>query len=247
MHWLLIALIGAGVGYLGGLFGKGGAAIATPFLALIGVPAIVAVASPLPATVPGTLVAFSRYRRGGFADRRVILWSIACGAPATIGGALLTRWVDGATLVRVTDVVITVLGVRVLFNRHPAAAVEPAADGPSQLRLVSVAVAVGLLAGLLANSGGFLLVPLYLAVLALPIKTALASSLAVASLLAVPGTIVHASLGHIDWRVAIVFGLASIPLSSIGARTALTMNSLRLERVYGAGLVAIGIVLLALG
>ena len=146
-----------------------------------------------------------------------------------------------------TDVVITVLGLRVLFNRHPAAAVEAAADGPSQLRLVSVAVAVGLLAGLLANSGGFLLVPLYLAVLALPIKNALASSLAVASLLAVPGTIVHASLGHIDWRVAIVFGLASIPLSSIGARTALTMNSLRLERVYGAGLAVIGIVLLALG
>jgi len=48
VHWLLIALIGAGVGYLGGLFGKGGAAIATPFLALIGVPAIVAVASMLP-------------------------------------------------------------------------------------------------------------------------------------------------------------------------------------------------------
>lgn len=247
MHWVLIAAIGAGVGYLGGLFGKGGAAIATPFLALIGVPAIVAVASPLPATVPGTLVAFSRYRKGGFADRRVILWSMACGVPATIAGALLTRWVDGATLVRVTDVVITVLGVRVLLNRHPAAAVEPDADGPTALRLIAVAVAVGLLAGLLANSGGFLLVPLYLAVLALPIKSALASSLAVASLLAVPGTIVHASLGHIDWRVAAVFGLASIPLSSIGARTALTMNSARLEHVYGAGLAVIGIVLLVLG
>jgi uncharacterized protein len=248
VHWFLIAAIGAGVGYLGGLFGKGGAAIATPFLALIGVPAIVAVASPLPATVPGTLVAFCRYRKGGFANRRVIVWSVACGVPATVFGALLTRWVGGTTLVMVTDVVIVGLGLRVLLHRNGTALAEPGVTAvPSSLRLATVAVIVGVLAGLLANSGGFLLVPLYLAVLSLPIKNALASSLAVASLLAVPGTIVHASLGHIDWRVAIVFGVASIPLSSIGARTALVMNAGRLERMYGAGLVVLGVGLLALG
>ena len=56
------------VGYLGGMFGKGGSAIATPLLAAIGVPPIVAVASPLPATVPGTLVAYRRYRHLGLSD-----------------------------------------------------------------------------------------------------------------------------------------------------------------------------------
>ena len=248
VHWILIAAIGAVVGYLGGLFGKGGAAIATPFLALIGVPAIVAVASPLPATVPGTLVAFSRYRKGGFANRRVIGWSVGCGVPATVVGALLTRWVAGGTLVTATDVVIVCLGLRVLLHRNRTIDAVPGADlDPSSVRLATIAIAVGLLAGLLANSGGFLLVPLYLAVLSLPIKNALASSLAVASLLAVPGTIVHASLGHIDWQIAIVFGLASIPLSSLGARTALAMNAGRLERIYGAGLVVLGVGLLALG
>ncbi len=63
--WVAIVLIGAVVGFLGGMFGKGGSAIATPLLAAVGVPAIVAVASPLPATVPGTLVAYRRYRRLG--------------------------------------------------------------------------------------------------------------------------------------------------------------------------------------
>ena len=51
--WLEIALIGLGIGFLGGLFGKGGSAVATPLLYLVGVPAIAAVASPLPATIPG--------------------------------------------------------------------------------------------------------------------------------------------------------------------------------------------------
>jgi uncharacterized membrane protein YfcA len=245
VRWILIAAIGAGVGYLGGLFGKGGSAIATPFLALIGVPPIIAIASPLPATVPGTLVAFARYRKGGFADRRVIIWSVACGAPATVAGALLTRWIDGSTLIKVTDAVIACLGLRVLLHTPPKESDQDIR--PNALLLALVAVTVGLLAGLLANSGGFLLVPLYLAVLSLPIKNALACSLAVASLLAIPGTIVHAALGHIDWRVAIVFGMASIPLSSLGARTALSMNAARLERVYGAGLFILGVALFAFG
>ena len=52
--WIAIVVVGAVVGFLGGLFGKGGSAIATPLLAAAGVPPIIAVASPLPATVPGT-------------------------------------------------------------------------------------------------------------------------------------------------------------------------------------------------
>ena len=79
-------------------------------------------------------------------------------------------------------------------------------------------ITVGLLGGLLANAGGFLLVPLYLAVLKLPIKTALACSLAVASVLAVPGTIVHAALGHIDWAVTLVFGVGVDPAVGAWAR-----------------------------
>jgi uncharacterized membrane protein YfcA len=114
------------------------------------------------------------------------------------------------------------------------------------LRLVAVAATVGLLAGLLANAGGFLLVPLYLAALKLPVKTALACSLAVASVLALPGTIVHAALGQIDWRVAVVFGVASIPLSGLGAATAIRISSARLERIYGAGLLLLGAALLVI-
>jgi uncharacterized membrane protein YfcA len=107
-----------------------------------------------------------------------------------------------------------------------------------------VAVAVGLLGGLLANAGGFLLVPLFRSTLRLPIKTSLASSLAVAAVLAVPGTIVQAALGHIDWMVTAAFAVSSIPLSRLGARTALRVDPRVLERVYGAGLLSIGIALL---
>ncbi len=61
----------------------------------------------------------------------------------------------------------------------------------------------------------------------------------------VPGTIVHALLGHIDWGVVVVFGLTSIPLSYVGGRVAVRTHAPKLERLYGAGLLAIGLVTLA--
>jgi uncharacterized membrane protein YfcA len=243
VQWIAIIAIGAAVGFLGGLFGKGGSAIATPLLAAVGVPPIVAVASPLPATVPSTLVAYHRYRRLGIGDPAVVRTSILVGIPATIAGAFATRWISGAALVTVTEVLVMAIGVKLLLAPSPDEVVRDDVSHPRG-RTVAVAATVGLAAGLLANSGGFLLVQLYLAVLKLPIKTALSCSLAVACALAVPGTIVHAALGHIDWGVTAVFALASIPLSSLGARTALRMRSDRLERVFGAGLALLGTVLL---
>jgi hypothetical protein len=239
VEWIAIALIGAGVGFLGGLFGKGGSAIATPLLAAVGVPPMVAVAAPLPATIPGTLVAYRRYHRWGISDPQVIRWSIAFGVPATILGAYATRWVDGDVLIKVTDVLLVLIGLKVLLRPDDNEVVRDDIDHRC-LRMAGVAVAVGLCAGLLANSGGFLLVPLYLAALKLPIKTALSCSLATAAALAIPGTLVHAALGHIDWTVTLVFGAASVPLSSLGARTALRMHSATLERLFGAGLLVLG-------
>lgn len=240
MTWVAIALIGVVVGFLAGLFGKGGSAIATPLLHAVGIPAIVAVAAPLPATIPSTLAATIPYWRARLLDRAVITWSLAVGIPATVAGAVATRWISGDVLVAATDAVIAVLGIRFLLFPGEGREVEQRPRG-FRLRLVAVAAAVGLAAGLLANSGGFLLAPLYLVVLRLPIKQAFASSLAVAGALAVPGTIVHAALGHIHWSVVVVFGAASIPLSYLGARVALRTQGTLLERIYGACLTLLGV------
>jgi uncharacterized membrane protein YfcA len=241
-----VAAIGLVVGFLAGLFGKGGSAIATPLLHAAGVPAIVAVAAPLPATIPSTAVAFSAYRRGHFVDGRVVRWSLAIGVPATIIGALMTRWISGNFLVMVTDVLVAGLGIRFLLR--PGEPREEALREPFgyRTRLAGVAAVTGLVSGLLANSGGFLLAPLYLVALRMPVKRAFACSLAVAGVLAVPGTLVHWALGHIDWGVVGLFALTSVPLSYVGARVAVRTHPARLERLYGAGLATVGLAVLVL-
>jgi uncharacterized membrane protein YfcA len=237
---LAVAAIGLVVGFLAGLFGKGGSAIATPLLHAAGVPAIVAVAAPLPATIPSTAVAFSAYRRSHLVDPQVVRWSIAVGVPATIAGALATRWISGSFLITVTDVLVAGLGIRFLLRPGEPREIVREPRG-YRTRLAVVAAVAGLLAGLLANSGGFLLAPLYLAVLRMPLKQAFACSLGVAAVLAVPGTLVHWALGHIDWSVVAVFAATSVPLSYVGARVALRSRPARLERIYGAALASVGV------
>ena len=243
MHILLGALvIGAGVGFLSGAFGKGGSALSTPLLHVLGVPAIVAIASPLPATIPATLLAGRRYARAGHIDRSVLRTGLVLGLPLTAVGAFLTRWISGEPLVLATDTLILVLGLRVLLGvGAPAASESDEVDtgsvtAPPRVRTVLVVGVAALVSGLLGNSGGFLLAPLFMSVLHMPVRRAFGTSLALAAALAVPGTIVHAWLGHIDWSLSLVFGLASVPFATLGAVAALRVRERSLTLAYGIGI-----------
>jgi uncharacterized membrane protein YfcA len=228
-------LIGAGIGFVSGCFGKGGSAISTPLLHAIGVPAMIAVASPLPATIPSTLLAGRSYARDGHLDRRVVRIGLIVGLPTGVIGALFTKWVPGGSLILVTDVLVLMLALRVLIG-HGTKTEEVVERTAPAAAVVAVVGVVGLTSGLLGNAGGFLLAPLFISVLGMPVKRALGTSLALAAALAVPGTIVHAWLGHIDWSLTLAFGLAAVPLATVGARTALRMKERHLTLAFGAGL-----------
>ncbi len=247
MQHLGAFVVGIVVGFLGGLFGKGGSAIATPLLSLIGYPGFVAVASPLPATIPGTLVASGEYWESHLLDWQIVWWSVAVGIPATILGSLLTKFTGARPLLIVTAILVLGFGISFLFfpreKRPGESSPQPlAGNRPAywRLRLVLIATAVGIISGLLANAGGFLLAPAYSRFLKQPIKKSFACSLAVSAVLALPGTVVHAYLGHISWTVTGLVALGSVPFSYLGARIAIRTKPSRLERLYGLVLTALG-------
>jgi len=240
-------VVGVVIGFLGGLFGKGGSAIATPLLSLIGFPGFIAVASPLPATIPGTLIASTEYWQSRLLDWEIVWWSVGVGIPATILGSVLTKYTGARPLLIVTAILVLGFGLSFLFLPREKKPVESAPDPlvenhPAfwQVRLVLIATGVGITSGLLANAGGFLLAPAYSRFLRQPIKKSFACSLAVSAALAVPGTVIHAYLGHISWTVAGLVALGSVPFSYLGARVAIRSKSSSLERVYGVVLTALG-------
>ena len=227
----MIVLIGVGVGLLYGVFGAGGSAFATPLLALAGVPAIAAVASPLPATIPAALTGAWAHRRQTPLAGSLVLRCVAVGFPAAIAGALASGVVPGAALLVLSGLLLLLVGARLLA---PVPLGEPRSHPRA---VVGAAAGVGFAAGLLANSGGFLLVPLFVLLAGSGMHQAARSSLVVATVLSVPTLATHWALGHIDWSVALLFGAGLVPATLAGARIAGTIRSARLQHAFGAVLV----------
>jgi uncharacterized membrane protein YfcA len=239
--------VGILIGFLGGLFGKGGSAIATPLLSLLGYSGFIAVASPLPATIPGTMIASAEYWESRLLDWEIVWWSIGVGIPATILGSFLTRFTGARALLIVTGILVLGFGLSFLFSPREKGRIGASPDQLAEnrpdywrIRLVLIATVVGIISGLLANAGGFLLAPAYSRFLGQPIEKSFACSLAVAAALAIPGTVVHAYLGHISWTVAGLVALGSVPFSYVGARIAIRTKASRLERSYGVVLTGLG-------
>jgi uncharacterized membrane protein YfcA len=213
---LAILVIGLGGGALYGLFGAGGSAFATPVLALAGVPGALAVAAPLPAMLPTAVAAARSHLRRGDLDRRVASLAIAGGLPGTLVGGLASAVVGGPALLVLSGVLLLAVGARVLLP-DPTGHAERCADRLQRTGLiVALAFAVGVLTGLLANGGGFLLVPLFVLLLGLTTAAAAGTSLVVAGVLSVPTLLVHWRLGHIDWTVALLFAAGSLPGTAVG-------------------------------
>ncbi len=223
-----------------GLFGVGGSSVATPVLSLLGVPPLAAIASPLPATIGGAVLASIPYVRESETRPRAAAWTLVGGIPGAVIGALASRWAGGGRLLIASGVVLIVAGVRVALPI--AQRVRDAGERRRKNRplLVVASFVVGLFTGLLANGGGFILVPLYLLAFGLRMRQAVGTSLLVVAALAVPTLLTHAALGHIDWNVAWSFTAGVLPASIIGGSLAHRFEGPHVRRAFGIFLVLFG-------
>jgi uncharacterized membrane protein YfcA len=234
------------IGSLTGLFGVGGSSVATPLLSVLGVPGLLAVASPLPATIPAALGAATPYVRSGEARPRAAAWTVLGGVPAAILGSYLSAVIGGPKLLILSGVVLVVVGIRMTRPIAPAQRESGAERRRNRPLLVLTAAGVGLFTGVLANGGGFLLVPMYVLLFGLRMREASGTSLLVITILAIPTLIVHWSLGHIDWVVAGAFALGAVPAGFFSARLAHRLAGPTLRRAFGWFLATCGVVFVIL-
>ena len=238
--WPAFVAAGCLIGILTGLFGVGGSSVATPLLSVLGVPGLLAVASPLPATIPSAILASIPYLARHEARFRTAGWSLLSGVPATVIGALLSEVVGGSLLLLASGAVLAVLGLRVMRPLSDSAVSKGGARRQDRALLVATMFVVGVFSGLLANGGGFLLIPLYLLVFGLGMREATGTSLVVIAVLTVPTLATHWALGHIDWKVALAFLAGAAPTSYFSSRLAHHMRSATIQKSFGLFLVASG-------
>ncbi len=100
------------------------------------------------------------------------------------------------------------------------AAAGAGADGPiaaSPGRYAGIGALAGGLSGLLGIGGGVVMVPAFAQAARMDVKRAIATSLACVGAFAVPGTITHVALGHVDWRVVAALVVGAVPGARLGA------------------------------
>lgn len=229
-----ILLVGLAVGLFYGLFGVG-SAFATPLLAAFGVPGVAAVVAPLPALLPGAATGAWTLARAGRVDREMAFRSVLGGAPAAVLGALSSQWIGGGPLVLASGVVLLVVGLRLLWPSREDAGREALAArrrGSAAL-VIGSAAAVGFTAGLLANGGGFLLVPLFILYFGLQVPEATGTSFVVAAALTVPTVLTHIAAGDVAWAVTLPFSVGLVPGTLVGAHLATRLRADRLRLPLG--------------
>jgi hypothetical protein len=233
--------IGLVAGVLSGLFGVGGGIVQTPAItSLLDAPAIVAVATPLPVILPTAIVGAFTYWRANQIDLRAAAWISLTGALASAGGAAAAEVIDGRLLLVITGALLVWQAIGVARGRTTGGPQEPRT--PSIWTYAAIGVAAGFVSGLLGIGGGIIMVPLLAGVLGMPLKTALGTSLAAIVVLVIPGTIVHAALGNIDWQIVAVLVVGSVIGARIGAGIALGASERTLRVVVASFLGLVGAV-----
>jgi uncharacterized protein len=247
----LTVLVGVATGVLSGMFGVGGAVISTPAIRALGATPLEAVGSTLPSIFPSSITGTLRYHREGFVRWRVVWLTGAFGVASSVGGALLAGEVPGGghVLMLLTAALVAFTAYRTAFPRRSRVPVSvgavAATDGAVRdewWRLGLIGFGAGGLSGLLGVGGGILMVPAFSSWARLPLKDTIATSLAVVGILAVPGTITHALLGHIAWQFALPLCIGVIPGARIGAHFTINASERTLRLAVGSMLGAISVI-----
>lgn len=257
--------IGLLTGLLSGTFGVGGGIVCTPMLRLImHLDAHMAIGTTLALIVPTSVAGAVNYVKEKLVDLNMVKLLVLPAIIGTLIGAALTLQVQGRTLMLLFAALITLAAVDLLsgfsnkLKQQAATKAELELDQVVQpdlaqsdlvqagaiskklswLKVFPVGLLTGLLAGFFGVGGGFILIPILLAVYGMSAKSAFGTSLLVVACLSVPGTIAHSINHHVQFLLVLVMVLGAVPGSMIGSKLALRLKDSLLKRAFGAIMLA---------
>ncbi len=254
MMYISFILLGATIGILSGFFGIGGGIILTPLLLILGYEASTAIVLSLlltlGSTVTGTL-SHLRLKTFRFRDAGII------GLSGIIGSALITPvvfWLErhaGADVVLSSLYIVLLIGFSIQFLRprskkHPSFPVHHA----SIVKLAVIGLAAGVLSSLMGVSGGFLLTPLLLGWVRFPLKQAIGTSIASATLIVLGGVTSYVASGTsapLSLGIALIVG--AFIGSPLGASLLHRFNEPFVQKTLGIfyGVVALSVIVKVFG
>ncbi|WP_281689547.1 sulfite exporter TauE/SafE family protein [Pseudonocardia thermophila] len=257
---LLAAALGVAIGAVIGGLGGGGGVLAVPALVyLLHQDAQDATTSSVVIVGITALVGVLSRIRARLVDWRTGAVFAVIGIPVTFLGTALNHAVSQPVLllsfaaVTLLAAIAMIVDVRAPTDPDPPAGAEGtrplATVHPPTQRLAGVAVktvlgaaAVGFLTGFLGVGGGFLVVPVLVVGLRMPMKLAVGTSLLVITLNAIASFAARVPQMDLDWTVVAPFTAAAVIGSLVGRTVAGRLSGTTLTRAFAVLLVVVGVV-----
>jgi hypothetical protein len=233
-------VVGFVVGILSGMLGIGGGTILVPtFKVIFDMVPLMCTATSLFTIIPTSISGAITHLRhktclprlgiaaglGGACLSPVGVWLAALSPDwCVMGAAALVIGYSALTMFRKALAAPRGLGKKIPSAEERAAEIQQAHAQvpPLGVRELAKGFAIGLGAGLASGyvgvGGGFLMVPLMMSFLNVPMKLTSGTSLIAVMILAIPGVITQALLGNINWIAGIAVACGSIPGALVGAR-----------------------------
>lgn len=130
---------------------------------------------------------------------------------------------------------------------EPAASAPTADDSSLSRKQLLQGAAIGLVAGLASGyvgvGGGFIMVPLMLSIIGIPMRKASGTSLIAVMILAIPGVIEQGIIGNINYLAGIAIVIGTIPGAVIGARLVTKVPERTLRLLFGCFLIVAAVML----
>lgn len=244
--WDLMAvlLLGAALGFFGGLFGIGGGIIAIPMLVLaFSMEQALAQGTSLAMMVPILAMGLWRYSR-----KRPIPWkhAVAIGALASLTTWLVAHFatqLQPEVLRRVFGVFLLFLSAQMLLAKHRHES-EPVRSRLDQRLMPAVGVAAGTSMGLLGVGGGLVATPLLMGLFGQRQALAQSLSMALVTPCAVVALATYSYAGCVDWSVGLPLAFGGLLTVSAGVSLAHRLPERHMRVLFALMLIATAVWLL---
>lgn len=211
MIMVLTAVLFLPVGMAVAMFGAGGSFLAVPILYyLLGVGAHEAIVLGLVVVAAASLISFLYHRREGATQFKVVLLMGVAGSVIAYIGGLLSPFIAEQVLLIAYGILLLCAGVVMTCPKKNCARHEVSRRLESS-KLIAVGAGVGFLTGLLGAGGGFLILPMLMVYMRVPMKDAVASSALIVMLQSSVSL-----LAHTQEMAVINVALLSVLIVSVG-------------------------------
>lgn len=168
----------------------------------------------------------------------------ACEKKATTGDAAAVGDAAAASLAATAPVAAggsSVAGAQAAPLEAPAIKLTP----KYVAKVALIGVVAGFMSGYVGVGGGFIMVPLFVSMLEIPMRLASGTSLTAVCILAIPGVIEQAVLGNIDYMVGVAMMVGSIPGAIVGANLVKRVPERALRFAFALFLLLMAVLLVA--